>query len=62
MDTLGVVALLQMPAAPRFTGADEVDQCYKTFDPASLRPSLVPVLATAATVGLVMIMVSIAPF
>jgi hypothetical protein len=51
-----------MPAAPRFTNAEEVDRCYKAFDPDSLRPSLLPLLSTAAVIGLVMIIISIAPF
>ncbi len=62
MEALAVVALLQMPSAPRFTNADEVARCYKTFDPDSLRPSLIPLLSTATVIGLMMIIVNIAPF
>jgi hypothetical protein len=62
MEALAAVALLHMPAAPRFTKAEEVDRCYKAFDPDSLRPSLVPLLSTAAVIGLVMIIVYIGPF
>jgi hypothetical protein len=62
MEAPAVVALLQMPAAPRFTKADEVDRCYRAFDRDSLRPSLMPLLSMAAVIGLVMIIVNIAPF
>ena len=62
MEALAVVALLQMPEAPRFTNAEEVDRCYKAFDPESLRPPLIPLLSTAAVIGLAMIIVNIAPF
>jgi len=62
MEALAVVALLQMPAAPRFTKAEEVDRCYKAFDKDSLRPPLIPLLSTAAVIGLMMIIVNIAPF
>jgi hypothetical protein len=51
-----------MPAAPRFTKADDVDRCYNDFDLDSLRPSLLPLLSTAAIIGLVMIIVNIALF
>ena len=62
MEALAVVALLQVPKPPRFTKADEVDRWYKSFDPDSLWPSLLPLLSTAAIVGLAMIIVNIAPF
>jgi hypothetical protein len=57
-----VVALLQIPAAPRFATADEVDLYCEAFDPGGLRSSLLPLLSVAAVIGLVMVVVTSAPF
>jgi hypothetical protein len=62
MEALAVVGLLQMPSAPRFTKADDVDRWYKDLDPDGLRPPLLPLLSTAVVIGLMMIIVNIAPF
>jgi hypothetical protein len=59
MEALATVALLRMTTAPRFRNAKAVDEYYKAHDPGS--PRIVLFGSMAAVIGIVFVVVILAP-